>query len=68
MEVGEWVVAGSERPAMQIGGEAVGPLDMVVGGKVGSATGAWWTLPAADALEKLVLRVLSSSPALPLIW
>ena len=62
------MVAGFERPAMQIGGEAVGPLDMVVGGKVGSATGAWRTLPAADALGKLVLRALSSSPALPLIW
>ena len=29
------MVAGSERPAMQIGGEAVGPLGMVVGGNGG---------------------------------
>ena len=52
---------------MQIGGGAVGPLDMVVGEKVGSAINAWMTLPAADVLGKLALRALSSSPSLPLI-
>ena len=62
------MVAGFERPAMQIGGEAVGPLDMVVGGKVDAVSAASTTSLVEVVLGMLPPPVLFSLPALPLIW
>ena len=62
------MVVGFGQREMRTGGEEVGPrLDMVVGERVGSAINAWMTSPAEDALGRLALHALSSSPSLPLI-
>ena len=63
------VAVAAERQAMRtIGGEIVGSLGMVVGGKVGAMQAASKASPAAVGLETAPLPAPSALLALPLIW